>query len=714
MRLVNDGDIRRGFDASEVEGVETYHLGGTVNLMGLESADAELVMTGRTDDLDLGFAPGAVAGDADTLSLTLEEVGSPDDAVAIAAAGIERAQLDVSGDNVVDLSGLAATHYTVTGGSSLAIEAVANDFEALDAAELEGDLKLALNAGQASRTATIAGGQGNNTLALAGGGTVQYALGGIQTLQLNTAQGQSLTFSARDVEGLATLVLKEAFQGEARLAHLGEQPLEMRLSGESGGSLTVDHADTSVVDVSPQEGAGIQTATTDLVLVESRALDLNVAEGSRYTGTVTTGNADFLDIRVAGEVNNQIVTGASNAALRLTNATDGADSAVDLQAREMVNLNIVTAANLNLQASDLQSLEGLSIETRGDFNLGAPLPSLSTLVASGTGSVSLQDLGSLDQGYGLSIEASGSSHLQAGNLLVGRGQAIDVQADVLGDVELGTLWVGDGDLERPPELVGRSDLIELLDHDYSGRIQLDAGDSNGDVETDEILAEVVDFDASGVTGDVTTVAIGKDLNLVGSDIGFNSLGAVVLDEAELSSGADSDLLVVYAAADEGSTARATLEGGADDDTFAIGNLALAFGEGVWDTPDGTEPPIGATFATITDFTLGEDVLSLPSPVVSAPTPRSEGVTVASHVQTYAADFLSDALNEPVAAEEIEIVEPFLPPYDVFGVFGYAGDTYAITDAFDPGYGDGDQVVQLQGVAADDIQSPDDLFGGVPV
>ena len=539
LELNNAGSIARGFDASGIEGLEQVTLNGDVNLTNVETAGITLALADIAEgSTGVEFTADAIKGKSDSLALALENVGTVADeendvaeqAVAITANGIESLSVAAEGDNVVDLSGIAATDATVTGSGNLTVTAVNAKLETFDASAAEGDVDadlsdagslgsvttgagddtLSIDTDSLTANAMIDGGEGDNTLALSGSSAkaTQYQLANVQTLSLGDFNGGALTFSARDTSGLETVAAGSDFNGSATLAKLGNQDLTLDLSGDNtkAGTLTADHSGTTVIDVSASataKASDYDSHNASLTLTQSSAVDLTVGELTDYVGTITAQKAQSIEADVAGNINDTINAGsATGAVFNVTNSADNASSHVTLNAQKLVDLNVTTAGNFDMSGSALGALESLTVDTDGKFQIGS-LGAINVVNLSGTGSATLGDLGDSRDTYGITVNAEGLNDGLTLSTITTNGTDIDVNAaDVQGDVTLnGAVNAG------------------------TGNVDLDLANVAGKVTLNDVTGNNVAIDVTDVLGTVDyngTISVANNVTLNGAELSANT------------------------------------------------------------------------------------------------------------------------------------------------------------------------------------------------
>ncbi|MBK1693019.1 hypothetical protein CKO33_12725 [Ectothiorhodospira mobilis] len=565
VELTNEGSIGRTFDATGVSGVESYVLnatGAAVNLADLADAEAAITVNGQASgslDIDLADDAAEVDGSADALNMTLNGVGTADDAttedtdeekvVTLTADHIEELALTLSGDNVVDLGSDDAEALTVAGEGSLKMADVGTGLETFDAAGFSGDIDLELAAASGMTSvvtgsgddtldatiddlkvnATLDGGAGSDRLELTGGnGTVQYAMGGIETVALG-ALGGSLTFSAKNASGIETIEVTEDLATGAGapivFSSLGSGDLAVDLKGDNsnGNDLSVDQSGSLTLNATASSDAtstAMDTNDTAVTATNASALILNVGEYMDYQGTVSANKASSVEAQVDGALNNTLTL--NTAASGVFN-TGSVASTVALDAAEMTDLNVTAGGDFTLGAgSDLSGLEALTVDTDGDFDAvtnTVALDSIAQVNLSGDGAAALDTLGN-SQDYGLTLTAEGlSDGVITDDINVGAGQSITIDAaNVLGDVDIASTNSTNG-VTVDTDSNG----------DQSGSITVDLNGTGGDVNLGDLDAKDVTVNASGALGAMTygTITLSNSLDFTGAELAANTVVANV-------------------------------------------------------------------------------------------------------------------------------------------------------------------------------------------
>ncbi|MYL24809.1 hypothetical protein GLV89_13580 [Halomonas alkaliantarctica] len=581
IALTNEGSINRSFDATGVEGDVNYVVNAgdaTVNLIDIGSVGGSVTLNNQADgSFSIGYATDVTDGSSDNLALNLNAVGTVDDAetsadeeeaVAITAAGVESATVSATGDNVVDLSDVAATGYTVEGEGSLKVTDVANNLASFDASALAGDLVLTVNTDNARKNASIAGGEGDDTVRLGGSTTIQYTMAGVENLIL--ANDGALTVSATNVSGLESITA--ATGQNATFAGLGNADLTLNLVGTAAAETTLDNSGTTTVNVTDSGATSSNEVAVSgsATLTQSTAAVVNVAENMSYTGTVKATQAESVTVAAAGELDGATLQ-AGNATEVVINQVDE-DSSLTLNAGDAEQLTVSATADLTLTGS-LGSLQVLDVDTDGKFDVSGvtgDLAAISTVNVNGTGEAKLGALGSNTQdGYGITVNAGALSDTDTDSLaletgtITTNGTAITVNAaEVLDNVTLGAIDANGGN--------GAG----------GGNVTLNLSGVGGDISLNDVTGKAVTVDAADALGTLNTGTITAETATVnGAELGENTIEADVTKSATLNGGIEDDTLIAKGAG------VATISGDLGDDTFIFAESASseAFDSALIDT-----------------------------------------------------------------------------------------------------------------------------------
>ena len=692
VNLTNEGTIERSFAAKEVTGVETYNLTGAVDLSDLAATDAAINLIDRaTGDTSIGFAAEVADGAADALALGLENVGTvktadaAEAAVTVTVADIEELNITAAGANVVDLNAVDLTEVTVAGAGSLAITGTASELKTVDAGSLEGDLRLDADLnGDLALNATIAGGAGDDRLVLTNTGaaaTVQFAMSGVQTVELGDLGTNDLTFSATNVSDLEKVVVGADADGDAVFANVGAQDLAIDLSG-NGNTITVsaDHSGSSTVTAKAAATAdkdNITVSDTDLVLANTSGAILNVDKFADYTGTLTAAKAQSLEATVDGAVNGSVALAAATA-IEVTQTNKDVTSALTVDAAKAVDMNVTAAGDFGVTVTDLGALESLTVDSGKAFSIGN-LVAINNVTLSGATADSAATIGNLGVNtldYGITVTAEGlKAGLSVGTVDTGAGNAVSIDASaVTGDVTVGDVAVA----------------ADATTSAATGSITVDVNGTAGDVVLGALQAKTVTVDASGALGTVSdgngTAAtdavdiVADTATFTGSTLKQNIVDVTAAVAATVTGGIQDDFITVTTAEVAGKTSTVSLTGGLGADTFDITFAAT--------TP-------GASKVTITDFNTDDDTLTLAATYELVA--KDDTAAAGSLEKALAGNSLTAVLE--AAYDYVDQTAPASEGADIAFVFG--SNTYLVSTVTNvDGLGNGEHLITLTGVQLD--------------
>lgn len=739
--LNNTGSIDRTFNATGVEGDVRYVIdgsnGGVVNLSNVGSIGSRATLLNvDSGSFTLGYDAEAVTGSSDTALMSLLNVGT-DGTVSLNASDVESAELYVSGDNDLDLTGVSATDYTVFGDGDLSIaNPLDSSIESFDASGMSGDLSVILGAGTRAN-ASLSAGSGDDSVTITADGAAAYALSGFETVSLANNAG-ALTFTARSASGIETI----EFGGDSAggtVSGLGNSDITLALQADNNGttdgdSIVLTNAGATTVSVSDDDAADNSNQVVDrnVTLSNSNSLSLNVAANNSYSGTLTASSATALSIAAAGALDSATVNASSATNVDITEVAE--DSTLTLTSSSAELLTVSTDAALNLAGSTLGALQTLDADLGADgvLTTGA-LEAINTLNLTGSGEAVIGALGSATlTDYGVTVNAGSLNDVATGNdgvaLTVGtiNTQGTDVAvnaAEVLGGVTLGNINASNGansagdvnlDLSNVSGAISFGtiegnnvaiDVANALDTVTYGNISVEssltvqgaqlAANALSITTTGDSFVGVfnggLEVDSFAVTGDTDTTSytVSGDLDLGNDTVTVDASGVtatqadgspatVAIDVSGLSGA--STTLTGADGDDEivGSSGDDEITGGAGADTLTGGAGADTF------VVTGAAGGATAELDIITDFTQGEDIL--------------DGYTAVADADG-AATQLTAALGGNVTAGEVTQFSGF----DVNGavedgttnqdVFQYESTFFAVSNG---------NVIQLVGVTANGL------------
>lgn len=555
VNLTNAGTLARTFNAANISGVETYTLNAetaAINLSNLAAAGITVnVKDQASGATTIGFTTDAVKGTSDALTLGLKDVGTvgegsaADKYVTPTVTGIENLTVKATGQNLVDLSGVAdAKSITVTGAGTLDVNAVGSKVTSFDASAATGSVEADLSGSAAltaikggagddafavtklAANATLEGGAGDNTLVLKDmSGTLQPTMSGFETVQINGTNSATLTLSAKNVQDLTGLELTGT--SNVTLANLDATDFTVTGLGDGAGTtnasltlasavnnLTINtEADEDKVEAKTAEAVkldvtasaeaasatinvGEYTTTSGTLTLSKLSGDLqvNVASGldkdgketTSFAGTVSANTATSLTVDADGTLTNAAFNVAKASSVTVDAANGGA---ANIQAAAATDVNITAGAAMDLTGSDFAKAETVTLtQNAGALIGGVAFAAINTLTVSGEGTaegkesaITVGDLGSATHSYDINVTATGL----AGGFTFGAVKA--GEGDVTLDLTEVTGAVNSGTVDGNNITVNAAQL---------GTTKLGAITATGDVT----------IDGMGILGDSATAA----------------------------------------------------------------------------------------------------------------------------------------------------------------------------------------------------------------
>lgn len=453
VNLTNAGTLARTFNAANISGVETYTLNAetaAINLSNLAAAGITVnVKDQASGATTIGFTTDAVKGTSDALTLGLKDVGTvgegsaADKYVTPTVTGIENLTVKATGQNLVDLSGVAdAKSITVTGAGTLDVNAVGSKVTSFDASAATGAVEADLDSSAAltavkggagddafavaklAANATLEGGAGDDTLVLKDmSGTLQPTMSGFETVQINGTNGATLTLSAKNVQDLTGLELTGV--STVTLANLDATDFTVTGLGDGTGAtvasltlasavnnLTINtEADEDKVEAKTAEAvtlnvtASAEAASATINVGEytttrgtltlsklSGDLQVNVASGldkdgketTNFAGTVSADTATSLTVDADGTLGTAAAFNVAKASSVTVDAANG--GAAKIQAAAATDVNITAGAAMTLTGSDFAKAETVTLtQNAGALIGGVAFDAINTLTVSGEG-----------------------------------------------------------------------------------------------------------------------------------------------------------------------------------------------------------------------------------------------------------------------------------------------------------------------------------------
>ena len=574
--LTNEDSLAHSFSAKGIDGVNTWTLndkGAAVNLTDLSSAGVTVNVQGLAQgSTSIGFTADAVKGDNDALTLGLNKVGTAEDGntaakyVSVTANGIENLAVNVTDDSYVDLRQAGSKTVTVSGAGDLDVNHVAATLTSFDASASNGDVTADLSGATLSTVkggsgddaitvtnlaanAVIEGGAGNDSLILKDfSGTLQPTMSGFENV---TAVGGTLTISGKNVSDFNSLTVEKS--AAVKLSNVDAPAFTVNASGDTAGSVTLSDATALTYNtVSSKTDKTANTISTSVTASKATSATVNVGEYTKVSGSLDFAAASDVTVNVASglgsdgktEMTSFSATVNANKAQNLTvnadgelgissfnvnaatsvlvDAAKGSTGAVNIQAGKATDVSITAGADMDISGSVLGAAQNVTlVQNKGALDgTGVNLASVNRLTLSGadnTSAVSLGQLGSPTQEYGITVDASGlKAGLTLGNTDAGEGDVTLNLAEVTGTATVGT--VDGNNVTVHAAQLGTTALGDIT---AVGNVSIDAMGVLGDSATVSAVT-VGDIAVSSSVGNQTTISVQFDGN---SDMTFGALTA---------------------------------------------------------------------------------------------------------------------------------------------------------------------------------------------
>ena len=339
------------------------------------STATALRVTNTAQDANFGFTTAAVAGTADSVSVTLSAVSGG----TLTLAGIETVNLASTGsaNTLTALTAAAATTVNVSGDQALGLGTLGATVTTLNAGSNTATGTGVSATMGAAATATITGGTGNDSINISAVlGDVNIA-GGAGNDTITATAGLTTTDTVAGGDGTAdvlstTAAIAEAYTAPATRTITGFEQLTLSTAGSAATTLTVANVDSGItrVNLAGTAGAfGITGPSGALTVTSTAALGGTLTLTD--TGTATTDAATLTN------------SGVSNA-----NVFAGA--AVTSTGYETLTINSGSASTTNAAAQTLGTVTvtvdtggASAVNFTGANNVSAGAISATTINASG-------------------------------------------------------------------------------------------------------------------------------------------------------------------------------------------------------------------------------------------------------------------------------------------------------------------------------------------
>jgi len=624
IELINKSATARKFDAKGVTGASKYVLyaatGSIDELSNVGTGFKTLeIHDQKTGTFKSSFGSGAaeLAGTADALALTFKDVGTSTssrltlnlgsfETVNVVAAGTSNFVSFASSSSLESLAISGSGRLNVVAGkdgvktfdASAATGAITADLSAVTTASTltsvsggSGADSFTVNAAGVRANATFAGGAGEDVLKYTStsGGTVEYAMTGIETLTLDKVTG-ALNFSGGKTSGLTKIGTDKETTHAVDFLNMGAADLTFTASGTTvaGGEVKSDHTGSTTVSYSATStqvsnktaalpdadytfansasaltvnvGAYVDTTNSTISAAKATSVNVTVASGKNasnaevtaFNSKITAASATSISVNATGKLGADAEVDAAKAtsATIVNGETSGS---LKLATAKLTSLNVTSSSGFEVLpsvATSLDALESLTVTANAGQTTLGNLKKLATANLSGAGAssaVKLGNLGDTTNAQNLSITASGlkgtavspdnyTYGLEVGNLVVGAGYDVTVTANAMaGNVKFGNV-------------AGASP-------NQAKNVTINAAGGKGTFDIGVIQATgTVNLDVSGTTKAVTLGAI------TAKDITVNAAGGKSILGVGAISGGATGTVNVDASNTTGVASLSTVEG----------------------------------------------------------------------------------------------------------------------------------------------------------
>jgi len=634
ISLTNTGTATRAFDAKGITGATTYSVDattGAINVSNIGTGVTGLNLTGqKSGSYTTSFVSGAaeIAGTSNAVALGLNAVGATS-SVTVTPGSFETVNITSTGTNDVTFGGSTIKTITVAGSGALTVVTGSSALTGFNASAATGNVtadvtsaaaaalttlstgsgndKITFDESDAAANATISAGAGTDELIVtSNGGTLEYTMTGVETLNIDALTTAALTYSARKTTDLTTVTTDADAAQAVTLVNMGSGSYTFNAKGATvdAGDVSSDHTGATTVTYSASATSvtakTAQTTAADYTFAAAAgALTVNVGAYVDATGSIITAdkassvtlnttsggsNAEtpveqttFGSVLTAGEatsitVDSKGILAASSgiAAAKATTAsvTIGASAGdFDLNTPLLTSLTTVAGAGLDLRGSTLTKLESVNASANVGHTQLPALAAATSITLSGAGTsatlgksqVTIGQVGSSTKDSDVTITASGLK----GGLTVGAIQSsagYDVTANISG-------VTGNVDLSAGVGTGTGGDDVYLTAENIGGTLNIGAVVATGDVviKTDGTAGAVT---LGTISGDVVSVDVSD--NIAGTTYG----GTITAKSSATLNLSDLQANTVTVAAKTASTALAVaVTGGIAVDAITINGVS---------------------------------------------------------------------------------------------------------------------------------------------
>ena len=521
ISLTNTGTTIRAVDVKGITGATTYSVDGTtaaVNVSNMGTGVTGLNLTGqKSGSFTTSFVSGSaeIAGTSNAVALGLNTVGATS-SVTVTPGSFETVNITSTGTNSVSFDGSTIKTLTVAGSGALTVVAGTTALTGFNASAATGNItanvtsaaalalttlstgsgndKITFDESDAAANVTISAGAGTDELVVTtNGGTLEYTMTGVETLNIDALTTAALTYSGRKTTDLTTITTDADAVQTVTMVNMGSGSYTFNANGATAneGGVSSDHTGATTVNYTAA-AASVTAKTAQATLADytfasaAGALTVNVGQYVNATGSVisadkassvtlnTTSGGSNLETPVEqttfGSVLSAVAatsvtvdskgilaagSGITATAAKTASITIGAAAGdLDLTAAALTSLTTVAGAALDLTGSTLTKLETLnSTASIGHTQLPA-LAAATSVTLAGTGTsttlgrsqATIASIGSSTKDSDVTVTATGlRGGLSIGAIQTSAGYDVTTNlSGVTGNVSLTSIGTGTG------------------------------------------------------------------------------------------------------------------------------------------------------------------------------------------------------------------------------------------------------------------------------
>jgi len=602
ISLTNTGTTIRAVDVKGITGATTYSVDGAtaaVNVSNMGTGVVNLNLTGqKSGSFTTSFVSGSaeIAGTSNAVALGLNTVGATS-SVTVTPGSFETVNITSTGTNSVSFDGSTIKTLTVAGSGALTVVAGTTALTGFNASAATGNITANVTSAAALALTTLSTGSGNDKITFdesdaavnvtvsagagtdelivtSNGGTLEYTMTGVETLNIDALTTAALTYSGRKTTDLTTVTTDADAVQTVTLVNMGSGALTFNANGATAneGAVSSDHTGATTVNYTAS-AASVTAKTAQATLADhtfaaaAGALTVNVGQYVNATGSVisadkassvtlntTSGGSNAetpVEQTTFGSVLSAVAatsvtvdskgilaagSGISATAAKTASITIGAAAGdLDLTAAALTSLTTVAGAALDLTGSTLTKVETLNATaTIGHTQLPA-LPAGTSVTLAGTGTSStlgrsqatIASIGSSTKDSDVTVNASGlRGGLSIGAIQTNAGYDVTTNlSGVTGNVSLTSIGTGTGgdDVYVTAEKIGGTLTVGAIV--ATGDVIVKTAGTTGAVSLSTISGEAVTVDVADNIAGTTygTITAKNSATLSLSDLQANTI-----------------------------------------------------------------------------------------------------------------------------------------------------------------------------------------------